>query len=130
MRYILPVVLGAILIGPAHAESLPRQLTNAEKQAIIASFKDKLFDGESARYRWPKVISGNEKAHTYCGFVNAKNRYGAYVGFKQYVSIFGPDGKGGIFAATLKIAGDDDSTAIVAKVCAKDGYSATQIPPE
>jgi len=63
-------------------------------QAKIKEYMDmSLFDGSTARYRFPKVpqltpslLGGKQYSVPFS--VNAKNRYGAYVGFKPYRADF------------------------------------------
>jgi len=51
-----------------------------------------LFDGSTARYRFPKAPelspSLGGKQYSVPFSVNAKNRYGGYVGFKSYRAFF------------------------------------------
>lgn len=74
MRIALIVALGVMFALPAHA----RDLTQAEQQIISEAVGDQLKDPYSARYKWPPLLK--EQQDGYCGWVNAKNSYGAYVG--------------------------------------------------
>lgn len=118
----------------ADAPVKPRPITLAEKKAIIAQFSTMLLDGQSAIWRWPLVQNGASVAGDYCGFVNAKNRMGAYVGFHAfYIFIFRPPGKPVTAAGGMLISEADPQSlanSIVPDLCAGAGYSVTDIPPE
>lgn len=65
----------------------------ANYQTKIKSYMDmSLFDGSTARYRFPKapelipMIGGKKYSVPFS--VNAKNRYGGFVGFKPYRASF------------------------------------------
>lgn len=116
------------------APTAPYDLTARNKQDIIKQVKDKLLDGESARWRWPKHVAA---FGMYCGFVNAKNRMGAYTGFTPFM-VFGGVGDGpkstGEYAVMQSTFASDDvsdsDTAIVNKMCTDNGYDLSSIPPE
>lgn len=86
--------------------------TPALQAKIKKAFEFELLDAPSARYYWPNVM----KQEFYCGFFNAKNRMGAYSGWKRYVVTF-ENGKADkpivfssddtIFTPTLTRACDD-----------------------
>lgn len=67
----------AILTAAALAANIP---TPAQQAIIKNAFEDVLVDAKSARFRWPEFIG----TVTYCGWINAKNSFGAYTGWKQY----------------------------------------------
>lgn len=119
---------------PVAAPTEPYSLTRANKRDIIAQVKDKLLDGESARWRWPKHIA---EFGLYCGFVNAKNRMGAYTGFTPFMVLGGvgggPKSTGHYGVISTMIATDDTSdtdTAVVNKMCANKGYDLSSVPSE
>lgn len=62
------------------AAVIGKPLPVAKKQAILKRFNVRLLDGPSAKYIWPVQKSTG----TYCGFVNAKNSYGGYTGWRQF----------------------------------------------
>lgn len=112
----------------------PYSLSPASKRDIIAQVKDKLLDGESARWRWPKHVA---EFGLYCGFVNAKNRMGAYTGFTPFMVLGGvgdgpkATGQFKVFSATLATDNPSDGdTVVVNKMCADKGYDLSSIPPE
>jgi hypothetical protein len=99
-------------ILPPTAESAPqvkgvlrpaapvRPITDAEKSAFADKLRKELKDPESARFRWN---NGVRNLAIYCGFINAKNSYGAYTGFRAFLVIFGAqvDGKPHVSSASI-----------------------------
>lgn len=81
------------------------------KSEIKADLNRRLLDGESARYIWPKRASKN----AYCGFVNAKNRLGAYTGYRLFLTM--TDGKG-----PVKVVVERNDSQIVPLLCKEFGY--------
>ena len=76
------VVVGFINVGTSHASDRP--LTDSEKKIIANRYGERLKDPLSAQYRWHNLIksaSSTPNKMVYCFQVNAKNSYGAYVGF-------------------------------------------------
>jgi hypothetical protein len=77
------VVAGFANFGSAYASDRP--LTDAEKKIVAGGYGERLKDPLSAQYRWPNLIkstSSKPNEMVYCFQVNAKNSYGAYVGFQ------------------------------------------------
>jgi hypothetical protein len=112
----------------------PYSLSPANKRDIVAQVKDKLLDGESARWRWPKHVA---EFGLYCGFVNAKNRMGAYTGFTPFMVLGGvgdgpkSTGEYKVFSVTMgRDNPDDTDTSVIMKMCADKGYDLSSIPPE
>ncbi len=69
--------------------------------AGMASVRNALFDVESARWRDVRVVvkdAPNGRLRTLCGEVNAKNRFGGYIGFQRFMA-----------SAKFDAAFDDDS---------------------
>lgn len=122
MKRVALAMMLAAMAGPASAEELPPEA----KQAVIDSIKDRLFDGESARWRWPEKVEG---ASVYCGFLSSKNRFGAYTGFKPFAVMLAQGTKG--WASAPLIVGDtDDAETVAREMCAERGYALAMIPPE
>ena len=96
------------------------------KDAVEASIKDRLFDGDSARWRWPERIEGQD---FYCGFVNAKNSYGAYTGFKPFMVML-VQGTKGWFSAFVGVGDTENAEIAVRDQCAARGFPLVIIPPE
>lgn len=58
----------------------PRPVRPAERARAIAAFDKVLKDGKSARWQFESVRGG----YLICGQVNAKNSFGAYVGWTPF----------------------------------------------
>lgn len=58
---------------------VPRPIRPAERAKVIAAADVQLKDGASARWRFEPV-----RADLVCGYVNAKNSFGAYVGWQPF----------------------------------------------
>jgi hypothetical protein len=81
MRYTLAAVL---LTAAFSAQAAAKPKPVAKLNPIAAAHervKDVLKDPDSARFR--NDFAG--KGGAVCGFVNAKNSYGGYDGFKRYI---------------------------------------------
>lgn len=89
-------------------------ITLAEQAALRAALRKKLNDPESARFRWLERKS--KDGMTYCGFVNAKNRFGGYVGFAPYLAVVQ-----GAFAEIIEFDSPDTDVKVVREQCAKRG---------
>lgn len=102
---------------------LAAALSPAQRAEIKAMVSPHLRDPDSAVYRWPMPKPG----HVYCGWVNAKNGYGGYNGFRQFAVIrpLGGFGKTEILFAWNP--GDHDSSEALF-ACQKAGYD-IDIPP-
>ena len=77
MRFVLALffILGA---AAAHA----RELTDEEKGVIAEVVRRDFKDPDSAQFRW--LPFQDKPGGLYCGMVNGRNSYGAYVGFSPY----------------------------------------------
>lgn len=56
------------------------EATPEDKERTMAAVKEKLRDPESARFQNIYALQGSNGKRSYCGFVNAKNAFGGYVG--------------------------------------------------
>lgn len=81
--------------------------TEAQFIAARAALDAKMLDYTSARFRDVRADS-----RRICGYVNAKNRLGAYTGWSRFV-VMG--------AGSVTRFEDDDSTGFVAMMCDEDG---------
>lgn len=114
----------------AQAAPPPLRFTDAQKAEIVAQIKDKLVDGQSAQWRWADRAPGKD---WYCGFVNAKNSFGGYTGFRPYVILYGINDTGKAGVVVFHLANDNprsrDSLTVV-NLCPANGYSLSNVPPE
>ena len=75
----MKVLLGCVLIAMLLAgTAAARDLTDDEKARIIAAVSAQLRDPDSAKFKFPDYDEAD--APIYCGWVNAKNAFGGYVG--------------------------------------------------
>lgn len=82
MRKIAAAIVLCTLSATACAATRPA--SPKELSAIRASLQEQLFDADSAKFMHVQVNADQTIA---CGLVNAKNRYGAYVGFRPFMVI-------------------------------------------
>ena len=132
MRFGLILAATVALSAPALAAdaSAPWTLSARNKADIVRQLKDRLADGETARWRWPKH---QPQFGLYCGWVNAKNRMGAYTGFTPYM-VVGGVGTGPKATGEFKVYevsfGHGNEASVVAKMCGDKGYDLSAPPPE
>lgn len=124
--------VGAAQAQPAGRRSMPA----ADREVIMRAVGDHLRDSVSARYRWPQASTDPDEVG-YCGFVNAKNAFGAYVGFVPFFIIGGrsngPRGDGRYFVTDVRLAvedGADPASQLVRRMCMSIGYDPSILPPE
>lgn len=89
---------------------------NAQAQ-IRRYFNLRMIDGESARYLWPE----QRDPYIYCGFINAKNQFGGYVGWRLYWANFPVTGNDELLISTAGTSKVMDG--IGQKVCQGEGYA-------
>lgn len=82
------------------------------RAAIQEAVGKELNDPFSAQYDWQPVKS----PVVYCGFVNAKNAFGAYVGYKPFMVLYSSDYQG------TSVHSVEFSAVVVNKMCPEDGY--------
>lgn len=108
-----------------------RELTTAEKKIITEGISRTLKDPGSIQVRWllfPDLHDKN-KSVPYCGAMNAKNSYGAYIGFKPFLAqILRKDGKitGAVLVSAPGTYDADIREAADREVCFQHGYDADQ----
>lgn len=85
-----------------------RPITASEKAEIMREADKLLFDGPSARWQWGE----RKSAHLYCGMVNAKNRLGAYVGWRPFY----------FFQGKFKIVPEGEEDVVYEGICSNAGY--------
>jgi hypothetical protein len=104
---LLPTVAGAQPLA-----NVPRPLTDDEMAQARELVSQQLKDPESARFRWnPSVLDEN----IYCGFVNARNSFGGYVGYRVFfVNYF----KTGVKARIAQTAFGRETS-----ICRDEGYN-------
>ena len=135
MNLAISLFWAAVTSSAAQMDDAPNAPPSAaSRKAIMAAVGDKLLDGESARYRWP--IEPDTPHLGYCGFVNAKNSYGAYIGFKPFYALGlhsnRPQDHHAFVPLTVEVASADDSSweRIYLPQCVAWGYDMDTLPPE
>lgn len=107
------ILLSALLLMATPAAGRP--VTPAEQAAVKEAMVEHLKDAESARWRWPRLKKPS--GGSYCVWVNAKNSYGGYTGFKPInmilVSLAGESPR----VVYLPIPDD-----LAEQRCAREGY--------
>src|SRR5262249_8791640 len=89
MRLIIAVVASALVAGSAYAQAVVDSSdapldTSVVKAAMNAATKD-LKAPMSAKFRGLRLIhTSRDRPDVICGYVNAKNGFGGYVGFKPF----------------------------------------------
>ena len=87
------------------AEQKVKEAENARLEALKSIVLNHLTDPESAQFRKLKLLSGDKGL---CGELNAKNKFGGYVGFRAFA--VGSNEKAVILKSmSLDIAKEDDS---------------------
>jgi hypothetical protein len=110
-----------ILLAAAAAATAP--LPAARQQAIRRYYDAKLFDGSSARWKWPRQ---HRDRGMYCGWVNARNRLGAYTGWTAYFVSF--DAAGKVKDDVMLTDPKDVITDVHAGICTRQGYDVVNPP--
>ena len=100
--------------GYAHIhDATPREMA-AVKSSVTANFKDP----DSAKFRNVKVLVDGD-SRTVCGEVNAKNSYGAYVGYTKFYATLVDFGKGTDPIVIAPIIDQEDSSDALKQCNAK-----------
>src|ERR1700754_3722253 len=94
---MLTLIAAAMIAAGTPSKPVPKEpptgpaiaATDAELSAIRAALDDDLADAESARLKDVVVRHSEEGDGHACGKLNAKNRFGAYVGYQPlYADVF------------------------------------------
>lgn len=104
--------------------SFARELLDSEKAVIEKAVRGSLIDSESARFKWVPIASPEVK--TYCGLVNARNRFGGYTGDAPYAVFVVWKEQAIVMAVLLRIGTNSPtspSSIAVMKVCEDNGYT-------
>ena len=118
---------------PETVNAPTRELTTQEKDIIRAVVVKNLRDPDAAKFQWvPLVVSGavvDAGATTangdaaYCGLVNGKNLYGAYVGFRPFLVKMATGKVPSAVFYSLSTGPDDVGYDAVAALCSHFGYT-------
>lgn len=116
----LYVLAALVLCGCSQADPAAKQY-QIEFQKHLAAVKHQLKDGESARFD-KLFLSKQDDGTALCGEVNAKNAFGAYVGFSRFLQV----GGSAMFEASLGEAGMDAAWRVA---CGNKVYSPPAATP-
>lgn len=98
-----------------------RDLTPAEKKAIMDSVGPSLRNPASAKYRWAKIPSiVNDQSINYCAMVNGQSPYPAYNGEQAYI-VEAQMANNRVKSAVMGLIAGGKDKSIVATMCAKYG---------
>ncbi|MFY9695433.1 MAG: hypothetical protein WA776_10155 [Xanthobacteraceae bacterium] len=105
----------------APANVAMRDLTPAEKKAIMDAVGTSLRNPASAKYRWvkfPTIV--NDQSVNYCGMVDAQSPYPAYNG-EQFYIVEAQMANNKVKSAVMGLIAGGKDKSIVATMCAKYG---------
>jgi len=126
LHQILIIFLSVAVLATFSLPAFARDLTAKEKEVIKKAVQEKLSDPESARFKWLSVSDAESRKSTgitYCGIVNAKNRFGGYVGDTLYYGLLVRLHDNSSPSFQVLVLGDEDFMAYVAsEMCKKKGY--------
>jgi hypothetical protein len=112
-------VAAADTSAPAPANVPQRDLTAAEKKAIMDAVSPSLRNPASAKYRWAKIPTiVNDQSINYCGLVDAQSPYPAYNGEQDYI-VEAQMANNKIKSAVLGLIAGGKDRGIVVTMCAK-----------
>lgn len=78
-------LLSATLMG---CDAAPEgRLAPSQIDFIESAVRQQLRDPDSAQFRDIKIGTGDD-AHFVCGYVNAKNGFGGYIGFTRFMGLY------------------------------------------
>ncbi|EBN9042890.1 hypothetical protein C5810_005090 [Salmonella enterica subsp. enterica serovar Monschaui] len=114
---VFPVLVFTVSIAVC-ATSSARPLTENERKAVESGVSNELKDPYSAKFTHGDYPA--KKANgIYCGKVNARNSYGAYIGNKLFAVMIMKMGDNDYMAP---LVGDISNQEVVASTCASGGY--------
>lgn len=92
--------------------SFSAEINQAQKDSIIDAVKAKLIDEDSAKFKFP--LKQDDKI--YCGQVNAKNKFGGYIGYSAFKVML-------LDENSVYVIGVDSGDSEVNRIsCAENGY--------
>jgi hypothetical protein len=119
-------ILPSLLLPPQRgdsAPSLPQEggpaiLTAGQIDVIKETIGDRLYDPYSAVFSMLGAVTSRTGRLHVCGLVNAKNRFGAFVGRRPFFGVYDPEDK---TFAILDIADGDSAVDRVRSFCQQKG---------
>lgn len=111
------------VLAVSSTSALSRELLPEEKSAVETTIRDEMKDPDAAKFYFADFPV--ESSYVYCGLVNGKNSYGAYVGKKLFAVFLVKNDKGEYKALSLnsnKSTGEPSSQDIISATCSGAGY--------
>ena len=81
IKYLFGIIALSVSVAGVAGVRDPRPLTAADRAAVSAAVTKKLDNPRSARFKWLPMTGTFQD---YCGYVNAKDRSGSYIGFTPF----------------------------------------------
>ncbi|MGV2980006.1 hypothetical protein ACERNI_07345 [Camelimonas sp. ID_303_24] len=102
-----------------------RDLHASEQAALAKSLSPGLNDPESVQWRWlPLNMQTFEKGQgRYCGYLNAKDGAGNYLGFQPFLAAVRTARKEIRSGELALVATDAEAMQVVKRMCAQSGYN-------
>jgi len=123
-RYPL-ITLFIFIAGVFSAEGgdkyAPYELNEIIIDGVYAGVRDQLKDPDSAKFSDLKASITDNNAVSVCGFVNAKNSYGGYVGKQPFIGITFGDNKEKFYM--IGMGGGDTHPEAIINVCKSSGIN-------
>lgn len=92
--------------------SIAADISQKQKDAITDAVKAKLLDEDSAKFKFPP----KQDEKIYCGQVNAKNKFGGYIGYSVFKVML-------LDESSVYVIGVDSGDSEVNRIsCAENGY--------
>lgn len=101
-----------------------RELAQGEKNVVEESIKNTLKDPFSVVFKHGDYPYP-DKAYVYCGYFNAKNSYGAFVGYQLFAVFIAKNRDGELVAPRLDMdlsTGIKSDDSVISSTCASAGY--------
>lgn len=120
MKKLVIVILGfCISIG-----AVARPLTESERVAVEKAVREEMKDPDSAKF-YHGDFPYPDNTFIYCGYVNAKNSYGAYTGKQLFATFVAVNKDKKTVAASFDTnsqTGAPTEPSVLASICANAGY--------
>ncbi|WP_155295656.1 hypothetical protein [Burkholderia thailandensis] len=118
MRLISKVASALLLAIPLGISYAQNSAGPADEKAIKQAVTHELIDPDSAKFREIKVSADGNTA---CGYVNAKNKFGGYTGFKIFQGVLIRTPNHPTHFAVISISNNEVEEQANLIVCQKNG---------
>jgi hypothetical protein len=117
MKRIVVAALAALVLSGVHAQTAKRAVTPKELAAIKDSLQSTLKDADSVKFKDVEVTLDGKGS--VCGLLNAKNSYGAYIGYAYFFGMVFTEHQKVPVAMVLSV--DDGDSNVAEQMCKKYG---------